>query len=212
MLAVSFDSFGICLFDMNTGKLVREFYGHSNKITDMAFSHDVRQLISTSLDGTMIIWDLVSGNKVDWISLPTPATSVDFHPDGLYVATVHAGMLGICLWINKSRFGAHSSLQNVISPTFVSLPLVGEVTIDSEDVAGDEQQAVLTRSKMKRSREEDKEQEDKERAEKKMKILEQKGDMITLSGLPNHHWLTVTNLDAIRVCNPFFSFLKPTTN
>lgn len=141
----------------------------------------------------MITWDIISAEKIDWLKFPLAATSVDFHPEGLYIATTHVGSIGVCLWVNKMRFGI-AGMQQAKEPVSVSLPLTGEVTIESEL---DNTDAIVVQPKLKRTRA-DAELEEALPEAKKPKIMP---DMISLSGLPKHIWQTIPALDSIRVRN-----------
>ena len=61
MLAVACDDFVIRIVDTDTRRIVRVFSGHTNRITDQAFSADSRWLITSSVDCTIRTWDLPSG-------------------------------------------------------------------------------------------------------------------------------------------------------
>jgi WD40 repeat protein len=48
----------IRLWDVATGAQRRHFRGHEDRPTDLAFSPDGRSLVSSSLDGTALVWDV----------------------------------------------------------------------------------------------------------------------------------------------------------
>ncbi len=65
----------------------RELVGHRKEVTALAFSPDGRFLLSTSLDGTVRLWDPASGREVaclDWGI--GPVRSLACHPDGTTAA------------------------------------------------------------------------------------------------------------------------------
>ncbi|KAG2379085.1 hypothetical protein C9374_007723 [Naegleria lovaniensis] len=131
-VSVACENFSIHVFDMNTCKLIRSFHGHHiNKINDMCFTHDNRYLISCGSDNYILIYDILTGQLIDWLSLPKAATSVDFHPEGLYLVTTHVNSVGICLWANKTIFG-NALLQSVNAPKYVSLPFSGDSLMVTE--------------------------------------------------------------------------------
>lgn len=58
LVAVACDDGTIRLCDMEARTVVRRFRGHTDRITDMQFSSDCRWLLSSSMDGTLRIWDV----------------------------------------------------------------------------------------------------------------------------------------------------------
>jgi WD40 repeat protein len=52
------------LWDLATGKEVRQFRGHTKDVRRVAVSPDGRQLLSGSFDGTMRLWDLQTGKEL----------------------------------------------------------------------------------------------------------------------------------------------------
>jgi WD40 repeat protein len=49
---------------MEAGRLVRQFRGHQDRISDIAISEDGRWLLSASLDGTLRVWDIPSARTL----------------------------------------------------------------------------------------------------------------------------------------------------
>lgn len=104
LFAIALDDLSIVVIDAVSQKVVRQLFGHSNRITSLDFSHDGRWLISASLDSTIRTWDLPTGSCIDGIKLPKVATNLKMSPNGEYLATVHVNDVGISLWTNKSQF------------------------------------------------------------------------------------------------------------
>jgi WD40 repeat protein/serine/threonine protein kinase len=52
------------LWDLKTGSQLREFAGHTNTVTAVAFSHDGGFILSGSADASIRIWDRESGREV----------------------------------------------------------------------------------------------------------------------------------------------------
>ncbi len=53
-------SFPICLFEVESGKHLVTFRGHSSDVTELVLSPDNKLLASASHDGTVLLWDLTS--------------------------------------------------------------------------------------------------------------------------------------------------------
>ena len=65
----------IKLWDLATGEEVATLDGHSSNVESLLFSPDGSTLISGSLDGTMLIWDMIP-----YITQSSP--NPDFNGDG----------------------------------------------------------------------------------------------------------------------------------
>jgi WD40 repeat protein len=52
------------LWDLTTGKEIRQFTGHTKDVRRIAISPDGKQLLSGSFDGTMRLWDLQTGKEI----------------------------------------------------------------------------------------------------------------------------------------------------
>ena len=100
LLAIAFDDLTVRVVDIETTKTVREYVGHRNRITDLCFTADGRWIVTSSLDGTIRTWDVVSGSMIDVMKLGDGgiATSISFSPTGDFLATAHADKVGIFLW------------------------------------------------------------------------------------------------------------------
>jgi hypothetical protein len=59
--------FVVRLWDLDTGKEVRRFTGHTGRVTGFAVSADGRRLLTSSLDGTVRFWDVDAGRSL-WVS------------------------------------------------------------------------------------------------------------------------------------------------
>jgi len=70
-------------------KPVLEFRGHTEGIRALKFSDDGRHLASTSEDGSLRLWDCVTGAAV--VAAPYDGAVVSFAPDGLRMGVGQAG-------------------------------------------------------------------------------------------------------------------------
>ncbi len=79
--------FGV-LWDVETGTVVRRFFGHTGGVTSVAFSPDGTKILTGSGDHTAKLWDVSSGEEVRTFSGHEGDVScVAFSPDGLKVVT-----------------------------------------------------------------------------------------------------------------------------
>jgi len=185
LLALAMEDFTIRVVDIDTRCVVRKFPGHKSSITDIAFSADSRWLVSVSMDKTGRVWDLPTGQCVDYMEFDTPATSVDISPASDMMATSHVGDLGIYLWINKTLYD-HITLAPIskkAKPSKLSLP--ANLLVDSKDTINEDDLKMEI-----------------DETEEVFASPEQIGkDLITLANLPGSRWLNLLSLDVIKAKN-----------
>jgi len=185
LLALAMEDFTIRIVDIDTRSLVRKFPGHKSSINDIAFSADSRWLVSVSMDKTGRVWDLPTGQCVDYMEFDTPATSVDLSPASDMMATSHVGDLGIYLWINKTLYD-HITLAPVskkAKPAKLSLP--GNHLDDTKNAIQEDDMKMET-----------------DEPEEVFASPEQiSADLITLANLPGSRWLNLLSLDIIKAKN-----------
>lgn len=104
LFALALDDLSIIVVDAVTQRVVRQLWGHTNRITAFDFSPDGRWIVSCSLDSTIRTWDLPSGGCIDGAKLESVATNVKFSPNGDLLATTHVDGCGICIWTNRAQF------------------------------------------------------------------------------------------------------------
>ncbi len=84
VLSGSFDS-TLRLWERDTGQTVQEFQGHSGPVYDVDLSADQTTAISVSQDGSLIVWDVASGQPRLTLRdelRPGPLVSVALLPNG----------------------------------------------------------------------------------------------------------------------------------
>lgn len=109
LIALAFNNYTIKIFDFDTMNFtcIRTFANntHTNEITALAFMPDARWLLTTSLDKSMRIWDIPSGQLIDTIEFDEAIITLAVSPNGDMLATGHTDALGVYLWSNRSMYG-----------------------------------------------------------------------------------------------------------
>ncbi|TPX38216.1 hypothetical protein SmJEL517_g00415 [Synchytrium microbalum] len=141
LLAIACDDLCVRVMDVETFKIVREYSGHRNRITDLTFAPDGRWVVTSSLDGTIRTWDVVSGSMIDVLKVDAIATSVAFSPTGDFLATAHADKVGIFLWSNRAQYenlSLHAIDPELEDVNVTSLPSTAQVNDDGEEQNDDD--------------------------------------------------------------------------
>ena len=109
----------IRLWDAVTGDHKRTLFGHTKSVYSLAFTPNSQTLASGSIDGTIRLWNVVTGatnrvlNSRDWLS----RNHIAFSPDGKTLAS--ADRLGVSLWegvANTRTAGNHRAFSIAFSP------------------------------------------------------------------------------------------------
>jgi len=88
----------ICLRDMATGKVIRQFAGNPGSVLKAAFSPDGQILVATAKDAALCFWKVATGEELRRIAAqPGPFMALAFAPDGKTLASVR-GDDTVCLW------------------------------------------------------------------------------------------------------------------
>ncbi|CAG8562427.1 22829_t:CDS:10, partial [Racocetra persica] len=174
LLAIVSDDLCIRVIDVETNKVIREFWGHKNRITDLTFSPDGRWIVSTSLDATIRTWDLPTGHLVDIFRVENVPTSITFSPNGDFLATSHVDLVGIFLCVTLRRIDD----DNI---SLVELPTTLGIEDNNEDLFVSNSNETNDVS-----------------FETPEQLTEQ---MITLSSLPKSKWQNLLNLETIKKRN-----------
>ena len=229
LAAIALDDYSTLLFDCSTLTIVRRFgHGsrnarHTGPITDIGFSPDGRTLYTSSLDGTIRVWDVPTNTCVDWLGFTTPPTSLTVSPTGEYVATTHTGKLGISLWSDRSFY----QTVHVDGTTALTTPARMDDPAPIAEVEGNEEYGDEAMKDVHRAT---------TAANDARKLQEDEGDsssgpakaredgLITLSGLPPAHWKNLFHLELVKQRNkpkeppkkppsaPFFLQWRPGVN
>ncbi|KAF2000035.1 Utp21-domain-containing protein [Amniculicola lignicola CBS 123094] len=190
LIALTCDDGSIRVVDIETKKLVREFWASSThaaiQIVDYTFSNDGRWIIAAASDSIIRVWDLPTGHLIDAMKLPKPCTTIAFSPTGEYLATAQEGDVGVDIWTNRTLF-THVSTRHVSEKdiTVITVPTVsGESGENIIEAAAEE------------------ELEDDAQDETTVPIMDQLSEGVTtLSLVPKSRWQTLLHLDVIRSRN-----------
>lgn len=183
LVAFSCDDLSIRVVDIETRKLVREFWGCVGQVNDFSFSPDGRWVIAASMDSLVRVWDLPTGHLIDVFRVPDTCTALTMSSTGEFLATAHADGKQVNLWSNRSLFMPVST-KNVDEST------VADVSAPS--MSGENGTAPVETAF---SHEPEQDEEDGLAV-----ISEQLGkDMLTLSAVPRSRWQTLLHLDLVKV-------------
>jgi len=72
----------IRLWDINTGRLIRIFSGHTAWVSQVIFSRDGRNLVSVSSDNTIRLWDITTGSLIRSFNNISDINSIAISRDG----------------------------------------------------------------------------------------------------------------------------------
>jgi U3 small nucleolar RNA-associated protein 21 len=194
LAAIALDDFSVVLFDCSALSLVRRFGKglayHTAAISDLGFSPDGRNLYTASLDGTIRVWDVPTNTCIDWLGFDTPPTSLTVSPTGEYLATTHAGKLGISIWSDKT-FYRNVSMDGVV----LTVPfLLDDAAPIAESVADNADQSATMEFNGKN-------EDDARDEQEKSPIIPKENGLITLSGLPATHWKNLFHLELVKQRN-----------
>lgn len=112
LVCIVLDNFNVNIMDCDTRTVIRQFSGHTARITDAVFSADSRWLITASMDCSIKVFDIPSAYMIDHFRMDSACIGLSVSPNGETLATAHVNKLGIYTWTNKSLF-THISLSSM---------------------------------------------------------------------------------------------------
>ncbi|GAB4849172.1 hypothetical protein Ancab_003982 [Ancistrocladus abbreviatus] len=188
LLATVADDLVIRLYDVVALRMVRKFEGHTDRITDMCFSEDGKWLLSSSMDCSLRIWDIILARQIDAVQVDVAITALSLSPNMDVLATTHVDQNGVYLWVNQAMFSNASTIDAYASGKEVvpvNLPSVSSIE-GSQDNGVSEICVNHSQSS----------------GISKTTFSDQKiPDLVTLSLLPKTQWQSLINLDIIKERN-----------
>jgi U3 small nucleolar RNA-associated protein 21 len=124
LIAVSLLNGDIDIYDKSNFKLVRLFKknGGYSKINDICFSKDGKWLLSVTDDRCLRIYDIISGNLIEWVQFKETPVSVTISPSNQYIAISYEDKKGIYIWLNRSLYLDFVDVAEVKEPISIILP------------------------------------------------------------------------------------------
>lgn len=185
LLATVADDMVLRLFDVVALRMVRKFEGHTDRVTDLCFSEDGKWLLSSSMDGSIRVWDVILGREINAIHVDVSVTALSLSPNMDILATSHVDQNGVYLWVNRAVFSGTSNLE--LSGSGKEVVNVQMSTVSLKEIS---------------------EHEDMDSDQSQIKdtvfasySCHQIPDLVTLSMLPKSQWQNLVNLDIIKVRN-----------
>ncbi len=183
LVSIACDDLCIRILDIETKKVVRELWGCVGQIYDHCFSHDGRWIISCATDSVIRVFDLATGHLIDAFKTAT-CIGLSFSSTGEYLATAHAGSIGINIWNNTKLF-RHVPSQQIDEDTGI-LDLTDSAIFDDTTMLAIENGVTDSQPPQ---------------VAKADEIEQLNGDLLTLSLVPKSRWQTLLHLDDIRARN-----------
>lgn len=185
LLATVADDMVLRLYDVIALRMVRKFEGHGDRVTDLCFSEDGKWLISSSMDGSLRIWDIILARQIDAICVDVPITAVSLSPAMDILATSHVDQNGVYLWVNQAMFSGSSNVESYSSGKKVrSVQMPAVSSRSEEDSPPDSDNQYQTMSSLS------------------VPLVDhQIPNLVTLSLLPRSQWQSLSNLDIIKLRN-----------
>ncbi len=121
----------VLIWDLGTGEQVQVLQGHQGAITQARFSHDGWQVVTSSWDHTIALWQVNTGALVQRWSHSASVTAIGFSPNDRTL--VFAGQDGTLATVSLTRMGTPDVLQQLDTPVVdVQYSPTGRVLITTQ--------------------------------------------------------------------------------
>ncbi|XP_077518598.1 apoptotic protease-activating factor 1-like isoform X2 [Amblyomma americanum] len=108
LIAAGTSLHAILLWNANTGAALGSFKGDAEDVKSVRFSHDGSQLVSSSSDGTVVVWDVLEYRRCSRVAL-MPLLAVAFEDQGPLVATFdESGVLQVSSGLAAKQQAKHA--------------------------------------------------------------------------------------------------------
>lgn len=115
----------VVLWDVETGKLLRSFVGHSDGVRSIVFSPDDQTLATGSVDDTIILWDVQTAKRrLKLKSKESHARTLSFSSDG-ETLTCGCALVARTAYDSSSRVTGSSSVDLIIRQRVYSWQEIG---------------------------------------------------------------------------------------
>lgn len=113
LAAIALSNYDIEIWHISMRNRARKLQGHQAAITEIKFSNCNRFLFSSSLDKTIKVWDILSGNIITNLLLPKAIQTFDVSPDGELLASSFYSSSEICLWHCRTATQPYGSSKEI---------------------------------------------------------------------------------------------------
>ena len=185
LISLACDDLCIRIVDVESRRTVRELWGCVGQIYDHTFSHDGRWVVACSMDSVIRVFDLATGHLIDAFRTQT-CTSVAFSSTGEFLASGHAGSIGINIWNNKSLY-KHTPTHQINDESGI-IDLSGTIEFDGSSQLAIQDAPLDV-------------EEDRNELDCTSDMDQLHSGLLTLSLVPQSRWQTLLNLDTIRKRN-----------
>ncbi|KAL0035116.1 hypothetical protein WJX79_001452 [Trebouxia sp. C0005] len=218
LVALAADDLVLRMYDVEAVRMVRRFKGHKDRVTGVVISQDARWLLSSSMDGTVRVWDIPAACCLQVVKLGSPVTGVQLSPSQDLLATCHVKRRGIYLWYNHLMFGSGADIQPSTRPVNAALPSIATGHTESDLPNGRHMNGVTLNGSLQSGTDPDSDSDDfgeepaaevdgepgaecsiehrHTQASGAPQPLEP--ELVTLSLLPRSQWQSLVHLDAIK--------------
>jgi U3 small nucleolar RNA-associated protein 21 len=113
LVAIALSNYDIEIWHISMRNRARKLQGHHAAITEIKFSSCNRFLFSSSLDKTIKVWDILSGNIITNLLLPKAIQTFDISSDGELLASSFYSSPEICLWHCRTSTQPYGSSKEI---------------------------------------------------------------------------------------------------